>query len=174
MRFFARSDTSEKNSGIPTVAASYNVVDSINGLMLLRWSICKWDGPLTLWNPSIRRHHLVIQPNPTFHFLSMLVAFGYDATKNDYKVVMMHHPPMPGQPNTFTAIVMVYSLRNRSWMSLSCAAPCNGEPLGYARVNPSWRCACFDICREVFSYVDLPSTKGGEVLDSRYVPVRSW
>ncbi|KAL9268447.1 hypothetical protein AKJ16_DCAP27444, partial [Drosera capensis] len=78
--------------------------------------------------------------------------------------------------------VLVYSLRNRSWKSLSCSPPAmttyernvhlRGQIywIGYPNKPEryicfqSWRCVSFDVCKEVFSYVALPPTKTGYVV----------
>ncbi|KAL9275311.1 F-box/kelch-repeat protein-like protein, partial [Drosera capensis] len=114
---FVRPDTLETIAHIPSGTYAYDIDGYANGLVLLGRTISALGGPLFLWNPSIRQHY-VIPTNPSLGLFHALVVLGYDASKNDYKVVAMHFPKVVSD-----ARVLVYSLRNRSWKSLSCSPP---------------------------------------------------
>ncbi|GAB2248279.1 hypothetical protein Droror1_Dr00008161 [Drosera rotundifolia] len=174
--FFSNAYTFETISDIPWLTHCYHIEGFVNGLVLLDQTLVDMDGPLFLWNPSIRQH-FIIPRNPTFGLSHARVVLGYDASKNDYKVVAMHFRKIVVESNKFPALVMVYSLRNRCWRSLSCSLPAmrtcgknmhlRGQIYWIAcldknetfRSDQSWTCVSFDVFQEVFSFIALPSMK---------------
>ncbi|GAB2214114.1 hypothetical protein Droror1_Dr00018452 [Drosera rotundifolia] len=168
------ANTLEKISDIPSVRSSLKAEGYLNGLVLLGPDhLC--EGPLILWNPSIRKH--VIIPLPKTQSLSYdlsgsMVGIGYDATNNDYKVLALFH-----------GVSLVYSLGKGCWKTLSRGAAftarlvwreikyikdhmyymvcCNDQyPASYPEDlrSEGWKLASFCVSNELFHLTALPPT----------------
>ncbi|XP_004296089.1 PREDICTED: F-box protein CPR30-like [Fragaria vesca subsp. vesca] len=104
----------------------FRVSGTYNGLVLLAEDVWHDVYNYVLWNPSIRKY--VILPKPTVRKSThgeykASMGLGYDARKNDYKVVRVTF--LVDQPDhSLTALVQYYSLATGSWGMLRVLPPC--------------------------------------------------
>ncbi|XVF74681.1 hypothetical protein PTKIN_Ptkin13bG0131200 [Pterospermum kingtungense] len=84
------------------------IFGSCNGLL----AVYHREAGIALWNPTTRKCHYLpsLDDDLTLDHDTPILGFGYDATKNDYKVVKMLRSKTQ---NCFK--VMVYSLKANSW-----------------------------------------------------------
>ncbi|CAA0809763.1 Unknown protein [Striga hermonthica] len=99
---------------------SQHILGSINGLICISlipyylWGDVEANIPIVLWNPTIRRY--IRLPNPTFSYTcNSSIEFGYDATTDDYKVMVIRR--VGGSTTTTTPALEfhIYSLNSHAW-----------------------------------------------------------
>ncbi|OMP07501.1 hypothetical protein COLO4_07286 [Corchorus olitorius] len=71
------------------------VVGTVHGLICLSDDLFGYTGRILLWNPLVRRSMELPTPNVTYKDVgpyTFILGFGFDAKKNDYKVVRLLYP----------------------------------------------------------------------------------
>ncbi|OMP07502.1 hypothetical protein COLO4_07287 [Corchorus olitorius] len=112
------------------------IVGTVNGLICLSDDLFGYTNRILLWNPLVRRSMELPMPNVTYKDFgpySFILGFGFDAKKNDYKVVRLLYPQSEeGNPPK----VEVFSVMEKKWRMIS------GEGIKFCFVEPGWT-QCF-------------------------------
>ncbi|OMP10163.1 hypothetical protein COLO4_04758 [Corchorus olitorius] len=112
------------------------VVGTVNGLICLSDDLFGYTDKILLWNPLVRRSMELPMPNVNYKDVgphSFILGFGFDAKKNDYKVVRLLYPQSEeGNPPK----VEVFSVMEKKWRMIS------GEGIKFCFVEPGWT-QCF-------------------------------
>ncbi|KNA13791.1 hypothetical protein SOVF_113610 [Spinacia oleracea] len=185
-----RSDTFRKVMELQSLydhyEGAYELISYINGLVLVKKGKSRGFREIILWNPSINSSINV--PNPMFEAMReatyLELGLGYDASKKDYKVVVMVYPKAEikyyfGERYRATGpgFVQVYTLSTNSWTSNNNVSPppywsvggqvfVNGA-IHWINFGPKleddlWYkdkdmyIVSFDVENEVFKYFELP------------------
>ncbi|XP_021762832.1 F-box protein CPR30-like [Chenopodium quinoa] len=167
---------------------AYEMISYINGVFLVKKGKSRGFREIILWNPSI--NSTLSLPNSMFEAMKeatyFVLGFGYDASRNDYKVIAIIYPHAEikyyfGERYraTFPGLVQVYTLGTNSWSSNLGVSPppywsagqqifLNGA-IHWINFGPnvtndadSWfkdkdsYIVSFDVENEVFKYFELP------------------
>ncbi|XVF52488.1 hypothetical protein PTKIN_Ptkin05aG0022300 [Pterospermum kingtungense] len=116
------------------------IVGTVHGLICLSDDIFGYTYRIVLWNPSVRRSIELPRPNITFHEVGLYnfaLGFGFDAKKNDYKVVRLAY--VQSEDDGFHLLppkVEVFSVAEKGWRMVS------GKGLECCCVEATWT-QCF-------------------------------
>jgi F-box interacting protein len=166
----------------------YNFIDSCDGILCIADG---YKGLVILWNPSIRKFKelsLFQKPNVCTH-IHMSFGFGYDSSKDNYKVVVVLNYIMPdsillGQNNwVYKTEVKVHTLGSGIWRSIQ-EVPFGGFPVPLmwrsgkfvsGTINwlftkelfqvSSWFIVSFDLANESYQKILPPNFGGVDVCD---------
>lgn len=142
------------------------ILGSCDGFLCLWFQVDDDDGRifLCLWNPATKEHKQI--PKSPYNDEFDMVAFGYDAKSDDYKLL-----------TRYCKIVQVYSLRLTSWrrigdvdfyITLEAGELVNGELHWLAEARSSSHfVVSLDISEETFKEIQLP--KGPLVNKHRFM-----
>ncbi|XP_049390493.1 F-box/kelch-repeat protein At3g23880-like [Solanum stenotomum] len=108
------------DSPIERSTLSTHIVGSVNGL------ICVVHGQKEayIWNPTITKSKELPKFTSNMCSSSIKYGFGYDESRDDYKVVFIHYPYNHSSSSNMTTVVYIYSLRNNSWTTFRDQLQC--------------------------------------------------
>ncbi|XVF52472.1 hypothetical protein PTKIN_Ptkin05aG0021000 [Pterospermum kingtungense] len=116
------------------------IVGTVHGLICLSDDIFGYTYRIVVWNPSLRRSIELPRPNITFDEVgpyNFTLGFGFDAKKNDYKVVRLVY--VQSGDDRFHLLppkVEVFSVAEKGWRMIS------GKGIECCFVEASWT-QCF-------------------------------
>ncbi|XVF52491.1 hypothetical protein PTKIN_Ptkin05aG0022600 [Pterospermum kingtungense] len=122
----------------PTTNVYPRVVGTVHGLICLSDDLFVYTYRIVLWNPSVRKYIELPRPNITDDEVGphmFALGFGFDAKKNDYKVVRLVYVHGVGV-DIFPPKVEVFSVVEKGWRMLS------GEGLECSFLETRWT-QCF-------------------------------
>ncbi|XVF52490.1 hypothetical protein PTKIN_Ptkin05aG0022500 [Pterospermum kingtungense] len=116
------------------------IVGTVHGLICLSDDIFGYTYRILLWNPSVRKSIELPRPNITFNEVgpyTFTLGFGFDAKKNDYKVVRLAYVQSEDDgSDLLPPKVEVFSLAEKGWRMVS------GKGIECCFVEASWT-QCF-------------------------------
>ncbi|XVF52482.1 hypothetical protein PTKIN_Ptkin05aG0021800 [Pterospermum kingtungense] len=115
------------------------IVGTVHGLICLSDDLFVYTYRIVLWNPLVRKCIELPRPNITFDEVGpymFTLGFGFDAKKNDYKVVRLVYPQGDNGDDIFPPKVEVFSVAEKGWRMLS------GERLECSFLETRWT-QCF-------------------------------
>ncbi|XVF52483.1 hypothetical protein PTKIN_Ptkin05aG0021900 [Pterospermum kingtungense] len=110
------------------------IVGTLHGLICLSDSLFRYGNRIVLWNPLVRKYVQLPRPNITIDEVgpyNFALGFGFDAKKNDYKVVRLVYTQ--GNGDAYPPYVEVFSVAEKGWRMIS------GEGLDCSFPETSWR-----------------------------------
>ncbi|XVF52473.1 hypothetical protein PTKIN_Ptkin05aG0021100 [Pterospermum kingtungense] len=112
------------------------IVGTVHGLICLSDDFVGYTNRIVLWNPSVRKYIELPWPSITFSEIGpyyFTLGFGFDAKKNDYKVVRLAYAQGNNFGDVFPPYVEVFSVAEKGWRLIS------GEGLDCSFDETRWR-----------------------------------
>ncbi|XVF52477.1 hypothetical protein PTKIN_Ptkin05aG0021300 [Pterospermum kingtungense] len=112
------------------------IVGTLHGLICLSDDLVGYTNRIVLWNPSVRKYVELPWPNITFREIGsyyFTLGFGFDAKKNDYKVVRLAYALGNDCGDVYPPYVEVFSVAEKGWRMIS------GEGLDCSFDEIRWR-----------------------------------
>ncbi|XVF52475.1 hypothetical protein PTKIN_Ptkin05aG0021200 [Pterospermum kingtungense] len=112
------------------------IVGTLHGLICLSDDLFGYTYRIVLWNPSVRKYVELPCPNITYNEIGpyyFTLGFGFDAKKNDYKVVRLVIPVGYNHGEFYPPYVEVFSVKEKGWRMIS------GEGLDCGFAETKWR-----------------------------------